>query len=310
MKKISSFLLFVLFLSGCYQDLGNYEYKLDSMNEITSATFTPSVANDIIEVQQALDENDRLRRVDVVVDQTLADSLEDLEFYWFRTFVDEDGKPVQDTIRTKGYLEFYLPVGKAMEYNIFLQIYDRTTDLSHYSGFAIKTRPVFKNSLFVMHGSEGNRKIGNIEVIGNETKIYTDVKTVTINYFEYQALKVNPSLSNDLTTALQDKFLKLTKLEQVEMDGDLEISGAVTGYDVKATAITANEQAAQNRLTVTVKISFTNRKYPEDDFPDKSFSAYADFDAMQPLDAVEASLCEEIIEQLCDDMFNATVANW
>lgn len=142
------------------------------------------------------------------------------------------------------------------------------------------------------------------------TSIQPDVKTVTINYFEYQALKVNPSLSNDLTTALQDKFLKLTKLEQVEMDGDIEITGAVTGYDVKATAITANEQAAMNRLTVTVKISFTNRKYPEDDFPDKSFSAYADFNAMEPLDAVEASLCEEIIEQLCDDMFNATVANW
>ena len=142
------------------------------------------------------------------------------------------------------------------------------------------------------------------------TSIQPDVKTVTINYFGYQALKVNPSLSNDLTMALQDKFLKLTKLEQVEMDGDIEITGAVTGYDVKATAITANEQAAMNRLTVTVKISFTNRKYPEDDFPDKSFSAYADFNAMEPLDAVEASLCEEIIEQLCDDMFNATVANW
>lgn len=142
------------------------------------------------------------------------------------------------------------------------------------------------------------------------TSIQPDVETVTINYFDYQALKVNPSLSNDLTTALQDKFLKLTKLEQVDMDGDLEISGAVTGYDVAATAITANEQAAQNRLTVTVKISFTNRKYPEDDFQDKSFSAFADFDAMQSIDAVEASLCEEIIEQLCDDMFNATVANW
>lgn len=142
------------------------------------------------------------------------------------------------------------------------------------------------------------------------TSIQPDVKTVTINYFEYQALKVNPSLSNDLTTAFQDKFLKLTKLEQVDMDGDLEITGAVTGYDVKATSITANEQAAQNRLTVSVKINFTNRKYPEDDFEGKSFSAYADFDAMQSLDAVEASLCEEIIEQLCDDMFNATVANW
>ena len=142
------------------------------------------------------------------------------------------------------------------------------------------------------------------------TSIQPDVKTVTINYFEYQALKVNPSLSKDLTTALQDKFLKLTKLEQVELDGDLEITGAVTGYDVKATAITANEQASQNRLTVTVKISFVNRKYPEDDFENKSFSAYADFAATESLDAVEASLCEEIIEKLCDDMFNATVANW
>lgn len=142
------------------------------------------------------------------------------------------------------------------------------------------------------------------------TSIQPDVKTLTINYFEYKALKVNPSLSNDLTTALQDKFLKLTRLEQVDMDGDLEVTGAITGYDVRATAVTANEQAAQNRLTVTVKVSFMNRKYPEDDFDDKSFSAYADFDAMQSLDAVEASICEEIIEQLCEDIFNSTVANW
>lgn len=142
------------------------------------------------------------------------------------------------------------------------------------------------------------------------TSIQPDVKTITVNYFEYQALKVNPSLSNQITEALQEKFIKLTKLELVDMDGDLEITGAVSGYDVKATAVTANEQAAQNRLTVNVKVSFTNRKYPEDDFPDKSFSAYADFDAMTSLDAVEAELCEEIVEQLCEDIFNATVANW
>ena len=142
------------------------------------------------------------------------------------------------------------------------------------------------------------------------TSIQPDVKTITINYFEYQALKVNPSLSNQITEALQEKFIKLTKLELVDMDGDLEITGAVSGYDVKATAVTANEQAAQNRLTVNVKVSFTNRKYPEDDFPDKSFSAYADFDAMTSLDAVESELCEEIVEQLCEDIFNATVANW
>lgn len=142
------------------------------------------------------------------------------------------------------------------------------------------------------------------------TSIQPDVKTVTVNYFEYLAPKVNPSLSNDLTQALQEKFLKLTKLELVDIDGDLEIVGAVTGYDVKATAITANESAAMNRLTVNVKISFVNRKYPEEDIENKSFSAYADFDATQSLDAVESTLCEEIIEKLCDDMFNATVANW
>ena len=142
------------------------------------------------------------------------------------------------------------------------------------------------------------------------TSIQPDVKTVTISYFEYKALKVNPSLSNQMTEALQDKFLKLTKLEQVDMDGDLEILGAVTGYDVKATAVTANEQAAQNRLTVTVKVTFINRKYPEDDFQDKSFSAYADFDAMQSLDAVESTLCDEIVEKLCEDIFTATVAQW
>ena len=141
------------------------------------------------------------------------------------------------------------------------------------------------------------------------TSIQPDVKTVTINYFEYKAQKVNPSLSNSLTEQLKDKFRKMTRLEQVDLDGDLEIVGEVTGYDVRATAVTAEEVAAQNRLTVTVKISFTNRKYPEEDF-DRSFSAYADYDSMQPLDAVEGTLCEQIVEQLCEDILHATVANW
>ena len=141
------------------------------------------------------------------------------------------------------------------------------------------------------------------------TSIQADVKTVTINYFEYKALKVNPNLSNDLTEAMRDKFRKLTKLEQVEMDGDLELQGEVTGYEVRAAAVTANEVAAQNRLTITVKLKFTNRKYPEDDF-EKSFSAYSDYDSTNSLDAVESTLCQEIIDKLVEDMFNASVAQW
>ena len=141
------------------------------------------------------------------------------------------------------------------------------------------------------------------------TSIQPDVKTVTINYFEYKALKVNPSLSNDLTEAMKDKFRKLTKLEQVEMDGDLELQGTVTGYDVRASSVTADEIAAQNRLTVTVSLKFTNRKYPEEDF-EKNFSAYSDYDSTNSLDAVEATLCEEIVQKLIEDMFNASVAQW
>ena len=141
------------------------------------------------------------------------------------------------------------------------------------------------------------------------TSIQPDVKTVTINYFEYKALRVNPSLSNDMTEALQETFRKMTRLTQVEQDGDMEISGEITGYDVRAQAVTAQEVAAQNRLTVSVKINFMNRKYPEDDF-EKSFSAYADYDSANSLDAVEGALCEEIVEKLCEDILNATVANW
>ena len=142
------------------------------------------------------------------------------------------------------------------------------------------------------------------------TSIQNDVNTIHIEYFEYKAQKVNPSLSNDLTEALRTRFRRMTRLEQVEQDGDLEITGEVTGYNVSAAAITADEVAARNRLTVTVRVNFTNRKYPEDDFDAKSFSAYAEFDSTLTLDAVEADLCTEIIDKLIEEIFNATVAQW
>lgn len=183
MKKIIYSLIFLGLLSSCYEDKGNYDYTLDSMNEITSVTFSPAImetaGGKVIEVQQALSEDDTRRRVDVIMEQTLSDNFDNLEFNWYRTFVDADGKSVKDTIYSKGFLEFDLPFNKEMSYDIFLKIYDKTTTLSHYSGFKIKTRPIFKNSLFVLHGNEGNRKLGNIEVIGNETKVRSDIMSIT-----------------------------------------------------------------------------------------------------------------------------------
>ncbi|MBR3653411.1 MAG: LptE family protein [Bacteroidales bacterium] len=142
------------------------------------------------------------------------------------------------------------------------------------------------------------------------TSIQNDVETINIDYFEYRAEKVNPSLSNDLTEALRTRFRRMTRLEQVEQDGDLEITGEITGYDVRPASVSAEEIATQNRLTVSVRVSFTNRKYPEDNFENKTFSAYADYDSTNSLDAVESSLCAEIIEKLIEDIFNASVAQW
>ena len=141
------------------------------------------------------------------------------------------------------------------------------------------------------------------------TSIQPDVNSITINLFEYRAMRVNPSLSNDLTEAIRNQFRRMTRLEQVEMDGDMELSGEITGYDVTAAAVTADEVAARNKLTVTVKVTFTDKKHPEEDF-DKSFSSYAEYDSSSTLDAVESSLCAEIIEKLVEDIFNAAVAQW
>ena len=142
------------------------------------------------------------------------------------------------------------------------------------------------------------------------TSTQPDVKTITINYIENKALKVNPSLSTDLTETLRTTFRRMTRLEQVDFDGDLEITGEITGYDVAAQAISAQETAAQNRLTVAVKITFISRKYPEEGFENKAFTGYADYDATNSLDAVENQLCVDIIQKIVDDIFNATVAQW
>ena len=143
----------------------------------------------------------------------------------------------------------------------------------------------------------------------NDTSIAPDVHTISVYTIENKAMKVNPMLSNTLTVALQDQYRKLTKLEMLEDGGDLEVSGFIASYDVTPTAVTSQEVAAQNRLTITVKITFKNNKHPEEDF-EKSFAAFQDFDSAISLDAVEAQLVDEIVEILVEDIFNATVANW
>jgi hypothetical protein len=141
------------------------------------------------------------------------------------------------------------------------------------------------------------------------TSIASDVSTITIYSFENRAMRVNPALSNTLTENLKEKFRRLTKLKLLNEDGDLIIDGQITGYETASIAVTAQEVAAQNRLTITIKITFTNVKYPKENF-DRSFVAFEDYPSTSSLDAVEARLVESIVEKLTEEIFNATVANW
>jgi len=141
------------------------------------------------------------------------------------------------------------------------------------------------------------------------TSIKEDVKSVMVAKIDNKAMRINPALSNQLTEALKDKYRKLTKLSVEPNDGDLIVEGEITSYETTSLAVTANEVASINRLTVTVKIRFTNKKYPKEDF-ERSFAEYEDYPSTSTLDQVEASLIDSIIEKMTESIFNATVANW
>ncbi len=141
------------------------------------------------------------------------------------------------------------------------------------------------------------------------TSIAPDVKSITIDYIQNRAMRVNPSLSNTLTEALKDKYKKLTSLRLDPANGDLFIEGDIVAYETTSLAVTAQEVASQNRLTITIKIKFTNNKYPKENF-EKTYAQFMDYPSTSSLDQVEARLVDAIVEKLVEDVFNATVANW
>ena len=134
-------------------------------------------------------------------------------------------------------------------------------------------------------------------------------QTFSVAYFPNNAPMVAPTLSNALTEGLRDKFSRQTRLAQVDEGGDFAFEGEITNYTSTPAAITASETAAMNRLTITVKVKFTNIYEPQNNY-NKSFSAFAEYDATSLLQDVQDSLITEICEQLVQDIFNAAVANW
>ena len=104
-----------------------------------------------------------------------------------------------------------------------------------------------------------------------------------------------PSLpSTKFTEALKDIYIRQTRLQLVGSNGDLDLEGEITGYDLTPMAVKEDAYASQTKLTITVRVRYANRVNPDEDF-EQSFSAYREFDATQMLQQVQDQLSEEII---------------
>lgn len=138
---------------------------------------------------------------------------------------------------------------------------------------------------------------------------YTKTKTISISDFPNTAELVFPPLSQEFSEALRDAYTRQTRLQSVKRGGDLHLEGEIVGYQLTPLAISADSYASQTKLTLTIKVRFTNAKSPEEDF-EKSYSTFQTFDSSLLLTNVQDALIKQMITDLVDNIYNDTVAKW
>ncbi len=144
----------------------------------------------------------------------------------------------------------------------------------------------------------------------NGTSIdYSKIKTISISEFTNTATLVYPPLVIQLNEALQDIYRKQTRLNFVNQGGDLELEGEVTGYTLTPLSIQSDAYAAETRLTMTVRVRFTNNVNHDEDF-ESNFTAFQNFESSKMLTDVQDELIAAMIEEVVDQIYNKTVANW
>ena len=135
-------------------------------------------------------------------------------------------------------------------------------------------------------------------------------KTIQVDFFQNQAPLIEPTLSQKFTQDLQDLFTRQTNLTLVKAGGDLHFYGEIVDYRITPMSATADQTAAQNRLTISVNVIYENKLEEKDNF-EKRFSFYFDYGATQQLSGgVLDSALKEILERITQDIFNASVAKW
>lgn len=138
---------------------------------------------------------------------------------------------------------------------------------------------------------------------------YAKTKSISIADFPNNAALVYPQLSADLSQGIRDLFQRQTRLTVLRKGGDMEIEGEITGYTLTPMSISADSYSSETKLTITIKVHFTNNQAPEESF-DKTYSAYQTFDSSQMLTDVQEELCNTMIKELAENIYNDTVARW
>jgi len=138
---------------------------------------------------------------------------------------------------------------------------------------------------------------------------YTKTKTIQISDFPIRASYVWGPMAPMFNNELKDKFANNTKLIQVKRNGDLKIEGEITQYSQRNKSVSSEGYSAQTELSMTVNVRFTNSTNHDEDF-EQQFTATATYDTTQSLSSVQEELVTQMVEDIVDQIFNATVANW
>lgn len=138
---------------------------------------------------------------------------------------------------------------------------------------------------------------------------YQTTKSISIADFPNNAALVYPQLSNMLSETIRDQYVRQTRLQVLTKGGNLELEGEIVGYELTPMAISADSYASETKLTLTVKVSFTNNVAPEESF-ERTYSAFQVFDATKLLTDVQEELCNTMVAEIAENIYNDTVARW
>lgn len=138
---------------------------------------------------------------------------------------------------------------------------------------------------------------------------YSKTQSISIADFPNNAALVNPNLSNSMSEGIRDLYSRQTRLQILRRGGDMELEGEIVDYTLTPMAISADNMSAETKLTVTVRVRFTNNKAPEESF-EKTYSAYQTFDSSRLLTDVQDELCATMITEIAESIYNDTVAKW